>query len=129
MLTATFDTNIAADRNLVALAKRAGYSVATSSVTHREMEATCRDIEPDETVLEDLVLDESPFGSSLGSETSVNGLERVLRIISNGSFPPRRDGRTPVRMRVSCSLSNFDSRLRKCPPNGAPWKSWRMPAR
>ena len=95
-MRATFDTNIADQSDLVQIAKRAGIDLAFVSVSAREVEETSFEaaVAQEESVVETLVLGESPIGrAALGRKTKVPCLERVLQVITSGSFP-RKGART-----------------------------------
>ena len=85
----TFDTNIAERVDLVQAAQSAGFQVFITSVTPRELlpsniKAVVTDLVP-----EIIVLDESSFGAVLASARDGEVFEESLKIISNGSFPPK----------------------------------------
>jgi hypothetical protein len=87
----TLDTNIVNDAAILAAATAAGFEVVHTSVTDRELEAS--GIIPASSkpggLLEGLVIGESRIGSAvIESTVGANTFERLLQIISNGSFPP-----------------------------------------
>lgn len=112
MITVTLDTNMLDEATLSALysaaaAKGVGIDVRTVTVNRRERGGSAgipEIAEPfvwdesswdegawgdDRTVRELLVLDETPLGSGvLAGVADVTRLEAILKVISNGSFPP-----------------------------------------
>ena len=96
MNSVTFDTNVFPAEALVARARRLGLTVAAVTVSRREAEGSSLEEEVSalESVLETGVWGESRWGQAVWGGSSDSGrLERVLALLSNGSFPPpgRRD--------------------------------------
>jgi hypothetical protein len=92
MKTVTVDTNTVDDPRVVEAARLAGFDLVRTTVTDREMESFgIQTALPQHTpVYEPFVLGESRLGFAvLGSEAVSETFERLLRVISNGSFPPR----------------------------------------
>jgi hypothetical protein len=92
MKTATFDTNTVDDAESLETARLAGFDVAQTTVTGRELESSGirSALAQDGPLYEPFVLGESRLGFAvLGSESVADTFERVLRIVSNGSFPAR----------------------------------------
>src|SRR6266581_5770374 len=96
MATVTLDTNTVDDERVVKTAVAAGYDVAHTTVTDRELGTS--GILPATSdrarIHEPLVLGESALGSGvLASDSDAETFERLLQIISDGSFPlsGRRD--------------------------------------
>lgn len=110
VLKITVDTNIIIDHqhgkfDLVALSKRHSLDIVVVTVTERELKSKVVDIialrrldeaakfgEPRsvDTISETFVLGESALGKgSLGGQTSVDSLETILKILTDGSFPKR----------------------------------------
>jgi len=87
--TATIDTNLADRDEVIEAAERHGVHVVLTSVSDRELEGSSISPRSSGRILEAFVLDESRLGQAvLGSEEDPGTLERILSIISNGSFPP-----------------------------------------
>ena len=100
MKTVTLDTNTVDDPRVVEAARLAGFDLVRTTVTDRELESSgIQTALPERTpVYEPFVLGESRLGfAALGSETVADTFERLLSIISSGSFPPRdrRSGLSP----------------------------------
>ena len=100
MVSVTLDTNTVDDHRVVKAAVAAGYDVAHTTVTDRELGTS--GIVPASAnrarIYEPLVLDESPLGSAvLASDSEAATFERLLQIISDGSFPVagQRDNLSP----------------------------------
>jgi hypothetical protein len=92
MKTVTLDTNTVDDARLVEVARLAGFTVVQTTVTDRELESSgVHSALPDGGRLyEPFVLGESRFGFAvLGSESVATTFEKLLHVISNGSFPAR----------------------------------------
>ena len=86
--TATIDTNLADKDEVIEAARRHGIHVVLTSVSDRELERSPIVPRPSGRILETFVLDESRLGQGvLGSQQDPAILERILSIISNGSFP------------------------------------------
>lgn len=90
MTTVTFDTNLVDDQRLLTAAQRAGFKVAHTSVTDRELSgsgvasAEGRKAQLFETGL----VGESVAGMFVpGAEHESTNLEAILDVISSGSFP------------------------------------------
>lgn len=92
MKTVTLDTNTVDDAELVEAARLAGFDVVQTTVTDRELESSGVQSALAEggRLYEPFVLGESRLGfAALGSDSVANTFERLLRIVSNGSFPAR----------------------------------------
>jgi hypothetical protein len=91
MKTVTLDTNTVDDLGLIEAARLAGFAVVQTTVTDRELESSGVQSALDGGRLyEPFVLGESRLGfAMLGSESVATTFEKLLRVISNGSFPPR----------------------------------------
>lgn len=92
MKTVTLDTNTVDDPRVVEAARLAGFDLVRTTVTDREIESSgVQTALPEhQPVYETFVLDESRLGSAvLGSGTVAETFERLLQVISDGSFPPR----------------------------------------
>jgi copper chaperone CopZ len=104
MKTVTFDTNTVDDEKVVEAARAAGFEITHVTVTDREIEQSdvvAASGSPAQ-VVEPFVLDESCLGSGvLASDSEAETLEKLLNIISNGSFPPagHRDNLSPGQKR------------------------------
>jgi hypothetical protein len=101
MKTVTLDTNVADDAELCRLARATGYDTATCTVTDREFQGTSFASLADESFAESFVLDESGLDhSQLQDAGTAAVLERILQIISSGSFPleGERDDLSPQRL-------------------------------
>ena len=90
MATVTFDTNLVDDEELFAAARVAGFAVAHTTVTNRELSGS--GVVPSGgrrgDLLETAVVGESIVGLCVvGSDSDARNFERVLEIISSGSFP------------------------------------------
>jgi hypothetical protein len=92
MVTVTFDTNLVDDEQLLSAAHDAGFTVAHTSVTDREISGSgIRAVGGRRAQLfETGIVGESVVGAFVpgGDDQAVN-LEQVLKIISSGSFPIR----------------------------------------
>jgi hypothetical protein len=92
MKSVTVDTNMVDDPRVVEAAQQAGFDIVRTTVTDRELESwgiqmVLREHQP---LYEPPVLGESRLGSAvLGSQADADTLERLLQIISNGSFPAK----------------------------------------
>ncbi len=91
--TVTLDTNILPAEDIIALCGKLGWAVAIVTVTERESEGC--DFQPSlelfEKAVEDGIWDESKWDHSLwGSRETESEFNKVLAIISNGSFPRDR---------------------------------------
>lgn len=96
MTTVTLDTNVFPVGALIARAQRLGIVAAAVTVSRREAEGSSleEEVHALEAVLETAVWDESRWAQAVwGSSTDSEGLERVLAVLSNRSFPlpGRRD--------------------------------------
>ena len=96
MRTVTLDTNTVDFRQLVDVARAAGFELVHTTVTDREIEGS--NVRPASLeaarIKEPFVLGETPWSVGvLGSDSESRAFENLLQIISNGSFPPigRRD--------------------------------------
>lgn|SRR5262245_55918830 len=92
MKTVTFDTNTVDDAHLVDAARMAGFAVVQTTVTDRELESSgvYSALADGDRLYEPFVLGESRLGLAvLGSDSDATTFERLLHIISNGSFPAR----------------------------------------
>lgn len=91
MNAVTFDTNVFPANQLIERAKRLGIEVSVVSVSKREVENTglSDEIESLSQTPEPFIFGESRWGEAKwGSKESTTIFERILEIISNGSFPP-----------------------------------------
>jgi hypothetical protein len=91
--TVTFDSTVNADETIVLKAKGAGWHVAFTSVSVREAHGSKFEVslKARERVPELGVFDESSWDEARwADESSSERLERILAIVSNGSFPKRR---------------------------------------
>ena len=100
MKTVTLDTNSVDDARVVEAARLAGFAVVQTTVTDRELESSAVQtaLPEGERLYEPFVLGESRLGFAvLGSESVATTFERLLRVISNGSFPApnRRSSLSP----------------------------------
>lgn len=92
MKTVTLDTNTVDDARVVEAARLAGFAVVQTTVTDRELESSGVQTALPEggRLYEPFVLGESRLGFAvLGSGSVAATFERLLRVISNGSFPAR----------------------------------------
>ena len=92
MKTVTFDTNLIDDQNLINAARAANFLVAHTTVTDRELSGSgIRVAEGRQAeLIETAVIGESAIGRCLiGSDDDARNFERVLEVISSGSFPAR----------------------------------------
>jgi hypothetical protein len=86
--TVTFDSTAEPDDQLVRRAVDAGWDVAFASVSVREAEGKSFDVS---LVAELGIWDESSWDDARwADEASSERLERILAIVSNGSFPKNR---------------------------------------
>src|SRR5262245_33886112 len=90
MKTVTLDTNLIDHEKVIEAAYSAGYSIAHTSVTDRELEGT--DFVPMTStpapIVEPFVFGESCLGSgALAPDVAEAIGEKLLKIISHGSFP------------------------------------------
>ena len=86
----TLDTNILPADDLIAAVPSDGFEFGVVSVTDRELRASVALVPPSSVsrVPETLVLGESVLGGAvLGGPGDGDCLERVLRIVGDGSFP------------------------------------------
>ena len=86
----TVDTNTVDDPRVVEAAQQAGFDIVRTTVTDRELEGSgIQTALPEhEPLYETLVLGESRLGFAvLGSTVVAHAFERLLQVISNGSFP------------------------------------------
>jgi len=94
MKTVTFDSTSKPNDTVVTAAADAGWNVAYTSVTKREAQGADFHVElvKFKSVAELGVWDESGWDKARwADEASSNALNDILNIISNGSFPKRRD--------------------------------------
>lgn len=90
----TLDTNLVEADEIVNAGRRRGFEFAVVTVTQREVDnspyvAYLKNLD---TITETAVWGESQWGScEWGSSESSCTLEMILRIISNGSFPAKKD--------------------------------------
>lgn len=92
MKSVTVDTNTVDNRSVVKAAQRAGFEIVRTTITDRELEASGIQMALPEhqPLYEPLVLGESRLGfATLGSQEVADTFERLLQIISNGSFPAK----------------------------------------
>jgi hypothetical protein len=92
MTAVTLDTNVFPAAPLLSRAQRVGIVAAAVTVSRRELEGSSLEEEvlALEAVLETAVWNESRWGQAVwGSSADVKRLDRVLAVLSNGSFPPR----------------------------------------
>ena len=91
MVWVTLDTNTVDDRRVVEAARLAGFDLAHTTVTDRELESSGVQVTfENNRVVEPFVMGESAIGvAALGSRFVADVLERLLQIISNRSFPAR----------------------------------------
>lgn len=92
MRTVTLDTNTVDDAEIIQMARSVGLDVVCTTVTDREMENSnvTQVLSQDSRISEPLVIGEGRIGSAaVASDETPETLERLLQIISNGSFPPR----------------------------------------
>ena len=92
MKTVTVDTNTVDDPQVVEAAQQAGFDIVRTTVTDRELEASGiqTTLPAHQPLYEPLVLGESRLGCAvLGSDADADTFERLLQIISNGSFPAK----------------------------------------
>jgi hypothetical protein len=97
MKTVTFDSTTQPDDDIVLLAFNAGWDVTFTSVTYRENnDAEVKLVLSNQQGLSELgVWGESSWGDARwADEASCIRLERILQIISNGSFPKDRTSLT-----------------------------------
>lgn len=90
MATVTFDTNLVDDEAVLAAARAVGFAVAHTTVTDRELSGS--GVVPSggrrADVFETAVVGESIVGLCVvGSDSDARNFERLLEIISSGSFP------------------------------------------
>ena len=93
-VTVTLDTNLLPADELVAKGVRLGINFSIASVTERELGRDDPRVEVQNLVRtnETAVWDESEWDRAVfADESSRDRLEAILHIISNGSFPQRRD--------------------------------------
>ena len=100
MPTVTIDTSVLPLGDLLKPLELKGFSVAVVTVTDREL--THPDIRPElrdlTAIPETAVWDETPWGVGLYGGTDDKRLERILDIISSGSFPKDRSNLTPQQL-------------------------------
>src|SRR6266851_5368721 len=92
MVSVTLDTNTVDERRVAEAARLAGFELAHTTVTDRELESSGVQtaFENNWAVVEPFVMGESPMGvAALGSRPVADTFERLLQVISNGSFPVR----------------------------------------
>jgi len=92
MVSVTLDTNTVDDGRVAAAARLAGFELAHTTVTERELESSRVQtaFENSRAVVEPFVMGESAWGvAALGSRPVADAFERLLQVISNGSFPGR----------------------------------------
>jgi len=92
MKSVTVDTNTVDDPRVVEAARQAGFDIVRTTVTDRELESSGIQMALPEhqPLYEPLVLGESRLGFAVqGSEAVADTFERLLQIISNGSFPAK----------------------------------------
>jgi hypothetical protein len=92
MVSVTLDTNTVDDGRVVEAARLAGFELARTTVTDRELESSevQTAFENNRAVIEPFVMGESAMGiAALGSRPVADAFERLLQVISNGSFPAR----------------------------------------
>jgi len=86
----TIDTDCLPADELIERAKLSGYDVAITSVTERELGSSIENLlkgEPNQ-ILETVFLNESELDNCvLADADEENHIEKILQIISNGSFP------------------------------------------
>ncbi len=92
MKTVTLDTNTVDDAQVIEVARSVGFEVVHTTVTGRELEVS--DVAPASSeaasVFEPFVIGESPLGFGvLASDSEADTFEKLLQIISDGSFPPK----------------------------------------
>jgi hypothetical protein len=95
--TVTIDTNILSrdlSESIKAAAEELGFKVAATSVTYRETENGYDfddRLEPFDKIVETAYWDESRWDESLWSSTTQESAsERILQIITDNSFPPKK---------------------------------------
>lgn len=94
MITITLDTDVLPADDLIEAAHGLDCEFAVVSVTRREVDGTSFVVyvEPLGGIHETAVFGQAKFGSSVfGSRRSHKFLEKILSIISSGSFPESRD--------------------------------------
>ena len=94
MIKITLDTDVLAADDLIEAGGGLDCEFAVVSVTRREVDGTSFAVymEPLGGIHETAVYGQAKFGSSVfGSQRSHKFLEKILRIISSGSFPESRD--------------------------------------
>ena len=92
MKSVTVDTNTVDNARVVEAARRAGFDIVRTTVTDRELESSGIQMALPEhqPLYEPLVLGESRLGfAALGSQEIADTFEKLLQIISNGSFPAK----------------------------------------
>jgi hypothetical protein len=90
MKTVTLDTNSVDDAKVIEVARIAGYTVTHTSVTDRELDGTDFVVAAPTAapIVESFVFGESSLGSgALAPDVAEVVCERLLKIISHGSFP------------------------------------------
>ena len=90
----TIDTSVLPAEEVLAVCRGCGFDYAVVSVTEREVEGSSFEtqLRAVERLTETAVCGESRWGGAVwGSSESSDRLESILRIISNGSFPPKGD--------------------------------------
>ena len=116
MKKVTIDTNIIPLQDIEDICRKKGYKISTISVTNREVKNTKyeKDLKNVNKLNETMIWGESPWGESVwGDNESKVVFEEILSIISNNTFPKKRDNLSEGHKRMLRDAMIFEGHVRE----------------